>query len=256
MSGRIWNVRTMRSGKVNVAKLAPDEPHALYRFYGAGGTLLYIGITNEIPRRLKEHNGDKPWWLGVANITVEHYPSRKSVLEAERRAIIAERPLYNDVYNRPGRDWGEARGATTGRLLAICMDCEEEITPGMGALHILEREALAVMRYEMGQGRPDSPLVLLTRSDLLAGPDPVAWQVHCDWCNPHRHPETDDICPSCYAIDVGRCDTWPRLVEWTAHLMEKDWVAAGTNWLSFIRAVASASTRTGLVAATREGVAG
>lgn len=76
-----------------------SEPHALYRFYGAGGTLLYVGITNSIPVRLKAHNKDKPWWLGVTNITVEHYPDRRAVLEAERRAIAAERPLYNGTHN-------------------------------------------------------------------------------------------------------------------------------------------------------------
>lgn len=94
-----------------MAKLAPDEPHALYRFYGAGGTLLYIGITNEIPRRLKQHNKDKPWWLGVSRIDVEHYPTRHAVLEAERRAIMAEKPLYNQVHNQgaPWEDTHEAR---------------------------------------------------------------------------------------------------------------------------------------------------
>lgn len=82
-----------------MGKVAPDEPHALYRFYGAGGTLLYIGITNSIPVRLKRHSEDKPWWLGVTRIMVEHYPDRLAVLEAERRAIIAEKPLYNEVHN-------------------------------------------------------------------------------------------------------------------------------------------------------------
>ncbi len=76
-----------------------SEPHALYRFYGAGGTLLYIGITNSIPVRLKAHNKDKQWWLGVTNITIEHYPDRRAVLEAERRAIATEHPLYNGTHN-------------------------------------------------------------------------------------------------------------------------------------------------------------
>lgn len=79
--------------------MSPDEPHALYRFYGAGGTLLYIGITNSIPVRLKAHDKGKPWWTGVTNITVEHYPDRRAVLEAERRAIVTERPLYNGTHN-------------------------------------------------------------------------------------------------------------------------------------------------------------
>lgn len=82
-----------------MGKVVLDEPHALYRFYGAGGTLLYIGITNSIPVRLKRHSSEKAWWTGVTNITLEHYPDRLAVLEAERRAIIAERPLYNEVHN-------------------------------------------------------------------------------------------------------------------------------------------------------------
>lgn len=76
-----------------------QRPHALYRFYGAGGTLLYIGITADLPTRLTNHRDDKAWWLGVTNVTVEHYPDRTSVLEAERRAIVAERPLYNQQHN-------------------------------------------------------------------------------------------------------------------------------------------------------------
>lgn len=82
-----------------------SEPHALYRFYGAGGTLLYIGITNSLPRRLTQHNDKKPWWLGVSTVKVEHYPSREAVLEAEKRAIIAERPLYNEKHNKDGLGW-------------------------------------------------------------------------------------------------------------------------------------------------------
>jgi predicted GIY-YIG superfamily endonuclease len=78
------------------------QTHALYRFYGAGGTLLYIGITNSLPRRLRQHNDEKAWWLGVTEVKVEHYPHREAVLEAERRAIKAEKPLYNDKHNRGG----------------------------------------------------------------------------------------------------------------------------------------------------------
>jgi hypothetical protein len=79
------------------------RPHALYRFFGAGGTLLYIGITADLPTRLHDHRDDKPWWLGVTNVTLEHYPSRDAVLEAERRAIVAERPLCNNHHNEAGR---------------------------------------------------------------------------------------------------------------------------------------------------------
>jgi hypothetical protein len=79
--------------------------HALYRFFASDGSLLYIGITADPGARWKQHAGDKPWWSTVANITVEAFPSREAVLEAERAAILAERPRHNVVHNR-GTDTG------------------------------------------------------------------------------------------------------------------------------------------------------
>lgn len=76
---------------------------ALYRFYGAGDELLYIGITNSIPRRLDQHSDSKPWYTEARRITVEHHPTRGDALAAEMAAIKAERPKYNIQHNR-GRD--------------------------------------------------------------------------------------------------------------------------------------------------------
>ncbi len=78
----------------------PERPHALYRFFGHNGQLLYLGITASLPSRLIGHRDDKPWWTDVADIKVEHYPDRPSVLAAERAAIRAERPLWNVIHNR------------------------------------------------------------------------------------------------------------------------------------------------------------
>lgn len=71
---------------------------ALYRFYDATGALLYVGITCDPGRRFKEHR-DKPWWLEVANVRVEHHPHRLSASRAERFAILNERPRYNKTWN-------------------------------------------------------------------------------------------------------------------------------------------------------------
>lgn len=81
-----------------------ERPHALYRFFNPSGTLLYIGITANLPTRLHDHRDDKPWWTTVANITVQHYPDRETVLAAEKAAIIAEKPLHNITHNggQPG----------------------------------------------------------------------------------------------------------------------------------------------------------
>lgn len=76
-----------------------QTPHALYRFYGDQGQLLYIGVTLDPGTRWKTHSKDKPWWSLVASITVEQHPSRGTVLRAERAAIIEEHPRYNVIYN-------------------------------------------------------------------------------------------------------------------------------------------------------------
>ncbi|GAB3213297.1 hypothetical protein GCM10027294_43540 [Marinactinospora endophytica] len=68
---------------------------ALYRFYADDGQLLYVGITNDPPRRMKQHSDSKDWWPQVRGISIDWYPDRDSVLAAERRAIAVENPLYN-----------------------------------------------------------------------------------------------------------------------------------------------------------------
>ena len=72
---------------------------SLYRFFGAGDELLYVGITARGRGRWHQHNADKAWWPDVARATVEHYPTRDDALTAERDAIIAERPRHNVVHN-------------------------------------------------------------------------------------------------------------------------------------------------------------
>lgn len=77
-----------------------ERTHALYRFYDTDGNLLYVGITLNPAHRWKQHAHDKPWWHQIATISVQTYPNREAVLEAERAAIIAERPRHNIVHNR------------------------------------------------------------------------------------------------------------------------------------------------------------
>lgn len=75
------------------------RPHALYRFYDRSDVLLYVGITVDIPARVKKHRAEKPWWTEVSNISIENFGSRHEVLAAERTAIRTERPLYNIDHN-------------------------------------------------------------------------------------------------------------------------------------------------------------
>lgn len=69
--------------------------HALYRFYDDGGALLYVGITNSIPRRFAVHSSEKPWWPEVVDCRIAFYPDRASLARAEEDAIRYEKPRYN-----------------------------------------------------------------------------------------------------------------------------------------------------------------
>jgi predicted GIY-YIG superfamily endonuclease len=79
-----------------------DKPltHALYRHFAADGTLLYVGITMNAPRRLKEHSRHSGWWDNVARVEIEQFPTRAAVIDAERHAIKLEKPLHNFMHNR------------------------------------------------------------------------------------------------------------------------------------------------------------
>jgi len=71
----------------------------VYRFYNAKGDLLYVGITNRLPVRLGEHEGDKAWWSEVERITVTHLSNRKDAELLEKAAIKEEKPKYNIAHN-------------------------------------------------------------------------------------------------------------------------------------------------------------
>lgn len=75
------------------------RPHALYRFYDRTDVLLYVGVTADLPKRMKNHQKEKPWWLQISTIKIEPYETRAEVFEAEAEAIRTENPLYNSTHN-------------------------------------------------------------------------------------------------------------------------------------------------------------
>lgn len=218
-----------------------DQPHTLYRFFGSGGTLLYIGITNSIPRRLRQHNDKKDWWLGVASITTEHYPSREAVLEAEKRAIIAEAPLYNDHHNQAGKQWGTTPIAASSGLTPVCMGCGDQILAGdLGTLHVRMDE----VQEALARRRESSSGQLVELWEFIEEHGVVPWQVHCDACNPHV------ACDSCYSIAIDRCRTWAQLAFWTSHLTGKSWIGV-TDWFPMLDAISRGDVNAGFISDQR-----
>ncbi|WP_328344658.1 DnaB-like helicase N-terminal domain-containing protein [Micromonospora sp. NBC_00421] len=86
---------------------------ALYRWFDADGTLLYIGITNDPHVRQSAHAKKSSWADFAVRGTIERFPSRQEAEAAEKAAIEAERPLFNHIYN----DTTEARARLVAYLI-------------------------------------------------------------------------------------------------------------------------------------------
>lgn len=71
----------------------------VYQYFGTGGQLLYVGITDRGVRRAHEHAGSKDWWTLAVGCTLEHYDSRDEALEREADLIRRFRPPFNTQHN-------------------------------------------------------------------------------------------------------------------------------------------------------------
>lgn len=75
----------------------------LYRAYSHEGVLLYIGISLSVFARLSGHSKTANWFSSLAHIKVQHFATRRGAMEAEKKAISTERPLYNVQHSREKR---------------------------------------------------------------------------------------------------------------------------------------------------------
>lgn len=66
----------------------------VYRLYDVDGDLLYVGCTEDVERRLREHHS-KPWFPLVDHVEADIYDGRASAAHAELRLIHEHQPPYN-----------------------------------------------------------------------------------------------------------------------------------------------------------------
>jgi predicted GIY-YIG superfamily endonuclease len=83
--------------------MSKDYSFYLYRHYDKDDNLLYVGVSWSVIERLRRHEKSSHWFGEVDIIKLEKYPSREASLEAERKAILAERPRYNKAHTKPSR---------------------------------------------------------------------------------------------------------------------------------------------------------
>lgn len=155
---------------------------SLYRFFNTTGALLYIGITNRVPRRLDEHGDDKPWYLKVAHVEVEHHPDRHTALRAEKDAIKAERPRYNIQHNRAAYRTKVQDGS--GRWTFRSHQGGHEHRSNLVLYPELDCSAMVDDVWELdGQGQFEEYVQYLERTHrewLDADAVPIIWSVRSD----------------------------------------------------------------------------
>lgn len=71
-----------------------DQTH-VYEAYDAFGNLLYVGITNNLKRRLKEHSASSKWWTQQTEIKHTLHSSRYEALKEESYIIAHRSPVFN-----------------------------------------------------------------------------------------------------------------------------------------------------------------
>lgn len=94
---------TLALEPLSKGQLPPQtEKVALYKHYGAGGELLYVGISLNIVMRLSQHKNCSDWYKDIARVDVDWFESREAALAAEVQAITKLKPLYN-IKHQPRR---------------------------------------------------------------------------------------------------------------------------------------------------------
>ena len=83
-----------------VVALLPPGTCWCYELHGArDDRALYIGIADNLSRRLRQHKRRKPWWSEVRLIYAVPHQTRLAAMSAESYAIRCpvSRPVYNVV---------------------------------------------------------------------------------------------------------------------------------------------------------------
>lgn len=70
-------------------------PAQVYRFYNSAGLTLYVGVTQNLPLRLRNHASQQPWFGRVSRLVADYYDSWPAASEIEEISIAVENPVYN-----------------------------------------------------------------------------------------------------------------------------------------------------------------
>lgn len=139
-----------------------SERTAVYRFFNGDGTLIYVGVTNDIPTRWRHHAKNKPWWPEVVEQRATWYPTREAALAVEDQVIVAESPTYN-INSSPGQ------GPTPIRMIRMSDELWEafgEVCKAMGTTR--SRKLREHMRAHIAEMEADKRQVATELAEISA----------------------------------------------------------------------------------------
>jgi predicted GIY-YIG superfamily endonuclease len=100
---------------MSIRPATKQAPAAVYRHFNAAGEILYIGMTANPEERERCHSFCSRWFADVERIELEWFPTRAEAFAAERRAIRAETPPFNQTW---GKQWDSIKSFPAALLLA------------------------------------------------------------------------------------------------------------------------------------------
>ncbi|MFJ2676364.1 GIY-YIG nuclease family protein [Streptomyces sp. NPDC087525] len=138
----------------------PQGRTAVYRLYDTVGALIYVGITNNPPRRWSLHAYEKTWWSDVTLREVEWHSTREEAEIVEAETISIFRPKWNTdggepPRGRPGSTSGKLRRGwePDERIMQLVEQYDQEQRNLAQARDALEAEIVRVMRTGVSASR-------------------------------------------------------------------------------------------------------
>lgn len=72
----------------------------VYHCMCSHGAVVYVGIANDVGRRLGQHRASKDWWPDVESVIADRYPTRRQALAVEGHCIKHGNRTH--MHNRQG----------------------------------------------------------------------------------------------------------------------------------------------------------
>lgn len=111
-------------------------------------------------------------------------------------------------------------------MIWLCDDCHKPIVGNTGYFRVshedIARHDDAARAWEAKYAHKAA----VTLEELCEHPRPARWTFHHDGCRPDGNGHA-------YSADIARVGTFRAALQWTAHLMEKNWLDS-TDWRAVI----------------------